>query len=270
MKKVMFTIFGSKGFIGKNIVNYLNKNNLKSYLPKKNNYIFKRNLGNIIYCIGKDQVLKNPNYALKANLTLIYKILLNNKFKSFTFLSSARVYLGNKKTSEQSDILIKSFEPNFQYNLLKLTAENFCLSLKNSKIRVIRLSNIYGNNFSKQDYLLPNLIREAVNNNRIKIYINKNSQKNYLSIDDAISLIFKIIRKGKFRLYNVASDRMIKINNIAKLIQKHSNCRIIYQNQNIKINEPTININRIKSEFKFKPTSYIIDDLEGIIKNFKN
>ena len=59
MKK-KFTIFGHSGFLGKNIVDFLEKNNFRYFLPKRDKYVFKKNLGNIIYCIGTDDIHKNP------------------------------------------------------------------------------------------------------------------------------------------------------------------------------------------------------------------
>ena len=45
----MFTIFGHTGFLGSNLAKYLKK--YKIFLPPKKKFIFKKNLGNIIYCI---------------------------------------------------------------------------------------------------------------------------------------------------------------------------------------------------------------------------
>ena len=52
---------------------------------------------------------------------------------------------------------------NFYYNSLKISAESLCLSLPNKKIKVIRMSNLFGDNFTKQIYLLPSLIRNSIN-----------------------------------------------------------------------------------------------------------
>ena len=41
MKK-KFTIFGHSGFLGKNIVDFLEKNNLRYFLPKRDKYVLKK------------------------------------------------------------------------------------------------------------------------------------------------------------------------------------------------------------------------------------
>ena len=82
-KNTLYTIFGAKGFFGTNLKKYLINSNEKIFLPPKKKYIFKKNLGNIIFCIGTHEALNKPNKALESNLTVLSKVLLNNKFKTF-------------------------------------------------------------------------------------------------------------------------------------------------------------------------------------------
>ena len=265
-KKNKYTIFGHKGFLGQNIIAYLKKNNLGFFLPKKRQFTFSKNLNNIIYCIGIDDVFEDPLSSIKANFQLASKIILENKFDSFIFISTTRIYFNSNKTAENDLIHINPNSKNYFFNCLKLSAENFCLSQKNKNIKVVRLSNLYGDHFGKQKYLLPTLIRNSLKKNVIDININKNSKKNYLNVEDAIDVIFKIIHKGKYRLYNVASKKLYTLNFIAKNIQKVTGCKIIYRNQKYKYNEPKININRIKKEFNFKEKNNFGEKLINILK----
>ena len=264
--KKKYTIFGHNGFLGQNIVSYLKHNNLNFFLPKKNQIKFSKNLNNIIYCIGIDDVFKNPAASIESNLKLISKIVDNNKFKSFLYISSTRLYLNSNRTSENDLISINPYSKDYFFNCLKVAAENFCLSQKRKNIKVVRISNLYGNYFSKQKYILPTLIRDSVKKNIINITINRNSKKNYLDVNDVIKVIFKIIHKSKYRLYNLASEKLYSLNFIANTIQKITGCKIIYKNQKLKYNEPKININRIKKEFNFKPHNNFEKKLFEILK----
>ena len=67
----------------------------------------------------------------------------------------------------------------------------------------------------------------------ISITINKNSKKNYLNVQDAVEVLIKIINKGKYRLYNIASDKRYSLDFISKTIQKITKCKIKYYNQNM-------------------------------------
>ena len=267
-RKEKYTIFGHRGFLGKNIVHYLRKKEKKYFLPKKKNK-FSKNLNNVIYCIGVYDVLDNPIKSIDASLKILSEIIINNKFKSFVLISSTRLYLNSKKTNENDKISIDPNSKNYFFNSLRLTAENFCLSQNNRKIKVVRISNLYGDYFKSQKYFLPNLIRNSIEKKLISITINKNSKKNYLNVQDAVEVLIKIINKGKYRLYNIASDKRYSLDFISKTIQKITKCKIKYYNQKIKYDEPLININRVKKEFKFKPKNDFKNKLQQIVKEFK-
>ena len=72
-----YTIFGNTGFIGNNLLSYCKKKKYKVFLHKKGKYIYKKNLGHIIYCIGTGEAKINPIKAFKANLLGVLKIIFN-------------------------------------------------------------------------------------------------------------------------------------------------------------------------------------------------
>ena len=267
--KNSYTIFG-QGFVGTNIIKFLKKKKYKFFLPQKGQYIFRKNLNNIIYCIGNDNWQNDSKGTFDANLGIIPKIIFNNKFTSFTLISSTRVYIGaeRKKTNEENSIYINPNNKKFFFNSIKLSAESLCLSLPNKKIKIVRMSNLFGDNFTNQIYLLPSLIRDSIKNRKINIFINKKCSKDFIFVNEAIDVLLKIIKKGKYRLYNVASGKNVKIYKIAEKIKKITNCKVTYKNQDNFVNEPVININRIKKEFNFKPKIKLINSLEKIISNF--
>ena len=194
----MYTVFGSRGFIGSEIVKFLNKKNIKFFIPIKKKVKFKKNLGDIIYCVGSDDWKKFPAKGFQSNLGHLTSVLFNCKFKSFLFLSSSRVYINNqqKNTKENSKLKVNPADLNDYYNLLKLTSESVCLSLKHKNIKIIRLSNVLGQNFNSP-LVFPSMIRDSIKRNKINLTINKNSTKDYIHINDVIDIVFKIIKKGK-------------------------------------------------------------------------
>lgn len=264
----MITIFGHSGFIGTNLKKYCRKNKFKIFLPKKRQYKFKKNLGNVVYCIGTGEAKKNPIKAIEANYEKLKDIIEKNKFKSLTYLSTTRVYLHNKKTSENTEIINDLTDDSILFSLIKYSAERLCLSKKNNKIRVIRLGNIYGHYFTKQLYLLPALIRSAKKKKIINITINKNSKKNYLHVEEAIPMIINIALSGKSRIYNLAGKHRYRFIEIAQEIKKHIKCEIKLSNQKIILSDPVIDIKKISKEFKFNPKRNLLNDLSKIIEKF--
>ena len=123
-----FTIFGHTGFIGSHLKKKLSNQNL--ILPKRGQIKIKKFLGNIIYCIGSDNWMNEHYDSYMANIGLIPEIINKNNFKSFTFLSTTRIYKKSINTSENSSFQIN---PNFKddyYNIKKICAESFLLSQK--------------------------------------------------------------------------------------------------------------------------------------------
>ena len=94
--------------------------------------------------------------------------------------------------------------------------------------------------------------------------------KDFLYINEALEVLLKIIKKGKYRLYNVASGKRIKLSRITQKINKITNCKINYKNQHNLASEPVIDINRIRKEFNFKPKKDLIESLSELIINYKN
>ena len=64
----MYTIFGSTGFIGKELVSHLKKKNKKVFTPNKNQIKFNKNLGYIVYCVGSD------DWHIKTTKRLFFKL----------------------------------------------------------------------------------------------------------------------------------------------------------------------------------------------------
>ena len=264
----MYTIFGSSGFIGKELASYLKEKKQRVFTPRKNQIKFNNNLGYIIYCVGSDDWKKKTKKGYFSNLGHLKKILFNNKFKSIVFLSTTRLYINSKNnTKENSHFSVNTERKNDYYNILKIASEALLLRF-NKKIKIVRLSNVFGFNH-KSPLLLPTLIKNSLNKSKIEITISENSTKDYILIDDAINLIIKILKKGRQSIYNVASGKNIKIKEITKIIKKETNCKIILKNQKTVILEPKIDIMRIKKEFNFKNNFKLEKSLPELIKRYK-
>jgi nucleoside-diphosphate-sugar epimerase len=271
----MYTVYGHKGFLGRNIVNYLKKRNKNIFLPQRNKYIFKRKLGNIIFCIGDDNWINDPILSFENNLNTVSLVLKNKNYKSFTFISTTRIYnLANKSNvSEINKILCDAYDKKNLFNLFKITAENLIINSASKKVKIIRISNLFGHSKDlifdhKYKTLVPTIIRNIFLKKKIIFTINKKSSKDFLYINDALPYIFKIILKGKYNVYNLAYGKNISISSIGELIKKKFNLKVIYKIRSKFFFEPKINNNRLKKEFNFKPgTSFLnyINNLEKFI-----
>ena len=262
-----YTIFGSTGFLGKNLKDFLIKKKHHVFCPPKKKYRFNQNLGHVFYCAGTSDSISNPEKALSANLIYLNNIILNNNFKTFTYFSSIRVYSANKLTKENVKIECDLSERGSYFKSLKLAAESLCLQINNPKIRIIRLSNLYGKHFDKQIYLLPTILKNFKQNKIIRLSISPNSTKNYLNVDDAVRISIQIARHGKFRIYNVASKSAIKIGEILKTLKVFKKIKIKISKNPKLTHESKINTNRIKKEFNFFEKESFYKSFLNLIKN---
>ncbi len=265
--KEKYTIFGSTGFLGKNLKSFLIKKKYKVFCPLKKKYKFDNDLGHVFYCAGTSDSIANPDKALSANLVYLNKVISNNSFTTFTYFSSIRVYSLNKSTKEDDVIRCDLFEKGSYFKKLKLAAESLCLQINNPKIRIIRLSNLYGKYFDKQIYLMPTILRNFRKNKTIKLSISPNSTKNYLDVEDALRISFKIAKLGKNRIYNVAANSSIKVGDILRILRIFKKVKIEISKNHKTTHESKINTNRIKKELNFSEKESFNKSFFNLIKN---
>ena len=81
-----FTIFGSKGYIGSALCDYLKLQNIECITPDiKNDKIPKENLGHVIYAIGVPNFKQNPMKAIDAHVFLLNRLLNETNFELLEF-----------------------------------------------------------------------------------------------------------------------------------------------------------------------------------------
>ena len=260
MKKKI-TIFGHSGYLGNHFKNFINKKKYKIFLPKRNSLKFKNNLGYVFYFVGTDEK-KDIQKQLNSNFLHLLKIIGEIKFKTFTYISSTRIYIDNinNKINENDNFKISLKNKNI-FNLLKLLSEKLVLSKNNTK--VIRLSNVYGKDLNNSS-MLSYILKDAKFKRKIFVKVNKYSSKDYIFLNDALDIIYRISFKGKHKVYNLASGKKISIKKIAEVLKKKYNAKIMHTNQKIKEYYPQIDNSLIKKEFKFKPTKDLIDYLKSL------
>jgi len=266
---MIFTILGSTGFIGQHLVNHLEDQGIEIQTPDiRCDDITKINLGHIIYAIGESKQTKNIENFTQSHIGYLNRILNKSNFDSFLYCSATRVYSKSKTTHENTSLFTNSIDPRNLYTNLKILGESICLSYNNPKIRIARLSNVTGNNFNS-NLFLPSIIRDAVNKKNIELLTTLKSEKDYILIDDVIKLLPKISLEGKSQIYNVASGINITNKEIVSRIKDITKCTLSFSKDTFDYSFPKININKIISEFNFKPQS-VLDHLEYLVNCYRN
>jgi len=256
MKKI--TVLGAAGFIGSNLTEYLESCEYECVTPERDSS-FRGNLGDVIYCIGVTaDFRKRPWDTVEAHVCKLLELLRTNNFESLLYLSSTRVYSNmplNDDAKESSVISIDMLDPSNIFNLSKLMGERACLTHRNPKVRVARVSNVYGGDYYSENFL-PSLIRDALNKGSITLHTALDSEKDYIAIGDVVKLLKDIAIQGKKRIYNIASGKNISHEDITKLIRCETGSTIEVIRNAPRTGFPKISIEQIKGEFSFVPYSF--------------
>jgi nucleoside-diphosphate-sugar epimerase len=264
-----FTILGASGFIGSHLAVFLKSQGHYVNTPERNAQIDEgENLGHIIYAIGLTADFRQkPLETVEAHVCKLVAFLKKAKFESFLYLSSTRIYSGAEEGCEGVKIKVDPSDFSDLYNISKIMGESTCLAVNNPKVRIARLANVIGNDFDSDNFIFS-LVKEATEHGKIKLMSHPLSQKDYISIRDVVSLIPQIAERGKDRIYNVASGLNITNGELLNTIKECINCRVEISENSPKYVFPAISIERIRSEFSFKPV-HILEEIKPLIKNYQ-
>lgn len=248
----MNIVFGASGFIGSNLINFLQKKykyeknigvsrssknikkknffiriDLKKNIKKLNLYNFQK-VDRVFMCAGDARVLfdkKKEEKKQVENNDLIFnniiKFCIKKKVKKIIFISSSAVYskINKYPLSEQ-----QSLKPESTIGKIKKKNE---LSLKkiskkfNIKILILRVFTLYGLNMRKDQFIFQ-VIKKIKNNNKKIYFWNKDTYRNFMYIDDLVKIIDLISKKinSDYKIINVGTKKSIKISKIITLILK--------------------------------------------------
>ena len=255
MKKKNILIIGHSGFIGQSLYKVLNKKNNKIILISRK--IKKKKINEFSINVFKNfswfKFLKNETtifflafnndlYELEKKKNYINEIRkfsesfnkynINKKLNiNFIFTSTVTIY---GKTS-RIRLVNETFKdrPLSNYDRSKKIFEDIFLKYeKQNKIKFVslRLSNIYGANFSSEQVnrgFLNKLILNIYEKKKIFIFGTGNNLRSYLYIDDlieALTIASRKINKLTGKIYIISSNRsysfLYLIRRISKLINQ--------------------------------------------------
>lgn len=262
-----YTVLGATGFIGSHLVRELRDAGHDVYAPAKDDKaIFERPLGHVLYCIGLTADFRlRPFDTVRAHVSVLADVLEKAAFDSLVYLSSTRVYARSASGKESASLAVDVSDPSDLYNLSKLTGESLCRSCNRPNVKVARLSNVIGRDHQSDNFLFA-LIREA-KSGRIELQSDPDSAKDYILLDDVISLLPRIAAEGKGWLYNVASGTNIPHRELVDVLAKLTGCDVAVRSGAPRFDFPQIDVAQLRSEFGFAATP-ILDSFPELVAQF--
>jgi nucleoside-diphosphate-sugar epimerase len=267
-----YTVFGGKGFIGSHIVKNLEDAGYDVWVPARDDAsVFKEDLGLVIYCAGNGDCTNTPFNVVEANITFLTKIVEKSNFQKLIYVSSTRVYMNGPGTSESDDLIVCNDDNRRLFNITKLAAEELCIR-SGRNVVIVRPSNVYGLALNSTLFL-PSIIRHAINNGEVNMFVKPEYTKDYVSVNDVADSCIYLSKAEteKGHIYNVAAGYNTNAQSIADVLERHTQCEINWHEIDFpRENFPVTDISAIKTIHKDYNPRNVLKDLEFMIENFKN
>ncbi len=270
----MITVLGASGFVGSNLVNLLKKRNAPFNVLNRGEELSKQNLGHIIYCIGMTADFRTkPFETVEAHVSKLASILQTCIFDSFTYLSSTRVYLKSKATqnhlTEIDDIVINSGDAFDLFAASKITGELLALNCGRDNIKVVRLSNVFGEDFLSQNFI-TSIVKDAIERQKVELFTTPDSSKDYISVEDVCNALIKLCKCPGMGVYNLSYGKNTANETILNELQKLTGAQIKYSAKAQQIIFQEISNAKIATAIGFMPQKSLIASLPEIISAYKN
>ncbi|AQW97056.1 NAD-dependent epimerase/dehydratase family protein [Elizabethkingia anophelis] len=221
-------ITGASGFVGKNLIHYLDQNNVESKALSLRNDSWKREFDKhadaIIHLAGKAHDTSNTSAAeeyfkINRDLTIqLFNEFLSSDIRDFFYFSSVKAVADTTDGILTEEIFPNAFTP---YGKSKLEAEEFLLSQKlpeSKRLFIIRPCMIHGPGNKGNLNLLYKIVEKGIPWPLASFH----NERSFLSIDNLSYLLLKMLQSATIQngIYNFADDEPLSTNELVTLISK--------------------------------------------------
>ena len=240
-------VTGSSGFIGSNLVKYLQKKKLKFYgIDKVSNPYFKfKNFNKlnlednkkISKLIIKKKIKKvihlaaipgfvschnNPHKAFRDNISATFNLLLackNNKVKNILVASS----MGVKNFSKSPSV----------YGLSKFTCENICKTfntLYKMNIKICKISNVFGPYSIHKSSAIHAFAKKIIQGKKIQIHKKGIQERDFIFTEDVCKkILIAINKKNTTKDIEINNNKFLRIFDLIGIFKKITQKQITYE-----------------------------------------
>lgn len=259
------TILGSSGFIGSHLLRAFRSSGVSCYTPSRAEPLTHRPLGQVFYCIGLTSDFRTrPFDTVAAHVCRLREVLEGCEFERLVYLSSTRVYgRCEGRPDEEAVLPVSSADPSDLYNISKLMGESLALSA-GRPCQVVRLSNVYGRDAHSSNFL-TSVVRDAVLTGSVVLRTALSSEKDYIHVDQAVTLLMKIAAHGRHRVYNVASGVNTSNAALMECLARQTGAAVTVLPDAPAVLFPALDVRRIREEFG-AVASDVTGDIQDLVR----
>ena len=225
--------------------------------------------------------IENPDTYINSNIIGFYNILENvkkHKINHLIYASSSSVYGNNNtpfKENDSTDNPISLYATTKKSN--ELLAQTYS-NLYNLKCTGLRFFTVYGP-FGRPDMAYYTFTKRIINKEKIELYNNGESLRDFTYIDDIVEGIIKVLDNKITKIYNIGSSNPIKLLEFINILKETliNNNLIEDYNLNIEllpkqlgdVDNTYADIEELKKDYNYKPNTNIKDGLDKFVKWYK-
>ena len=299
-------ITGGAGFIGTNLISYINKfykskvkifvidnesvgkkKDIKSKINKfykldissENTYKkIKHKIDTVIHLAAQTEVVtstKNPSSIINDNILgtfYLFEFCRKNNIKKIIVASTGGAIIGNYSKTIFENTPAKPISP---YGLSKLFSENLAFTYNNTYgmlITCLRFANVYGPGCQRKNSVISKFLLNIKNKKPLVIYGDGRQKRDFIYVNDICEAIIKSINSTKIGTFQLASGKTTSILKLVKIIKnllKHNNPNIKIQfskQREGEVFETKISNKKALNDLKFNAKTKIED---GILKTLR-
>ena len=225
--------------------------------------------------ISVPESVKNPKLTFDVNVNGTHNVLESckkNKISKIIATSTAAVYqnVSEKIILDESSVT----EPSSPYGSSKLEMENMINDFtQNHNVNAItlRLFNVYGIGQSPEYAgVITKFLSNIRNNNSLTIFGDGFQTRDFVHVNDVVSVIILSINSSNFGLYNVATGKSVTILDLAHLLIEQSKKKldVVFEEQqkgDIKFSHASIS--KINQNLSFSPRYTITEGIKSLLKS---
>jgi nucleoside-diphosphate-sugar epimerase len=269
MSAARFTVLGGGGYVGSHLAPALRARGAEVTSLGREDDPFGRDLGHVVYAIAvTNDSSERADEAVRANVCLVLDLLRGARFESFLYLSSAQVYFGAERSSEDAVLRVDPREVGDVYRASKILGETVCLASDRAAVRVARLSAVYGERLSPRSFL-AGVVREAVDRGAVVLRSSLDSERDFVHVADVVEAIAAIAVRGKARLYNVASGRNTTNAAIVDAVARATGCSTSVAAGAPRSAYPAVDVTRLREDLGVVPSADVIARVPAIVRAYR-